>query len=281
MSNIIHSETVDVTPVLARQLLNSNYVNNRPIRKLFVKIWTKLINDGQFTIGSQIRMAQNGTDQVLIDGQHRLMAIVETGKTQTCNLLTVEVDDISREYAITDSNNLRRSPSDSGLNPTSINKMIAGIKLIRNGLNPNKRRENWSYNRPQMAEYAKPWIPVMRSYLNTISHTTQDGKMPHILLRASSIAFGLITVRQQPTKAMLFWDGVSHDEGMFNDDPRRVLRRYLLDSNSFSNKETQHAIGTMASAWNAFYLDEKVHRLRATKDLTHIDGIDIYEYLPK
>ena len=275
--------------MLARQLLNSNYVNNRPIRKLFVNIWTKLINDGQFTLGSQIRMAQNGTDQVLIDGQHRLMAIVETGKTQTCNLLTVEVDDISREYAITDSNNLRRSPSDSlnaivpdsGLNPTSINKMIAGIKLIRNGLNPNKRRENWSYNRPQMAEFAKPWIPIMRSYLSTVSHTTQDGKMPHILLRASSIAFGLITVRQQPTKATVFWDGISHDEGMFNDDPRRVLRRYLVDSTSFSNKETQHAIGTMASAWNAFYLNEKVHRLRSTKDLTHINGIDVYEYLPK
>ena len=285
-STLVDSETVAMTPGYARSLLNKNYAHNRPIRDRIVKTWKKLIEADQFTVGSQIRLAEDGNKTVLIDGQHRLMAISESGKTQTVNLITVQVDDIGREYAITDSNNLRRSASDSlgaiipgtSLSPTAVNKMIAGIKLIQNGLAPDRRKESWIFNRVQMAEAARPWIPVMKKY---VSYTERPDpkQMWTVLMRAPTVAFGLITIAQQPDRAMAFWDGISHDEGLYSDDPRRMVRRHLLEGATHTDKEQRANIGLLATAWNRFFMDIRGKRLRAMQDYKQLAGLDAFKYI--
>lgn len=284
-STLVKNETVEMSPGYARSLLNNNYVNNRPIRERTVKIWKKLIKEDQFTVGSQIRLAEDGNETVLIDGQHRLMAISESGKTQTVNLITIKVDDIGREYAITDSNNLRRSASDSlgaiipgtSLSATAVNKMIAGIKLVQNGLSPNRNKESWIFNRVEMAEIARPWIPTMKKYMAFTEHPNPRA-MYNVLMRAATVSFGLITVAQQPDKAMEFWDGVSHDEGLYSSDPRRMVRRHLLDGYANTDKEQRTNIGFLGTAWNRFFLDITGKKLRAMSDWKQLAGLDVYKY---
>lgn len=71
-------ELVRVTPEIAREWLESNH-NNRPLRGDNVKALSRdMRNDDWRMVGDPIRIDRLGN---LIDGQHRLAAVVESGKT--------------------------------------------------------------------------------------------------------------------------------------------------------------------------------------------------------
>jgi hypothetical protein len=68
-----------ITPEKAKQMLTRN-VCNRPIDENRVKMFVYEINRDNFhNTGEGIKFAENGD---LLDGQHRLLAIVRTGKAQ-------------------------------------------------------------------------------------------------------------------------------------------------------------------------------------------------------
>jgi len=69
---------VDVTPELAEQLLAQN-ITNRNVRLSNLKLIVTDIEDGEFQLTHQ-GIAINSLGQ-LVDGQHRLLAIIKTGKT--------------------------------------------------------------------------------------------------------------------------------------------------------------------------------------------------------
>jgi hypothetical protein len=68
------SQTMVVTPELAEQWLKANTLN-RPVRKSRVKAYARDIQNGRWRFNTQ--GISFGTDGSLIDGQHRLMAVVE------------------------------------------------------------------------------------------------------------------------------------------------------------------------------------------------------------
>ncbi len=70
-------EEVLITPFLATEFLAKNYSSNRPLTQSHVKRLSEAILNGEFIIGDTIKF--NRADQ-LIDGQHRLSAIVKANK---------------------------------------------------------------------------------------------------------------------------------------------------------------------------------------------------------
>ena len=67
-----------VTPEVAKRYLETNIEKNRKINKNTLRRYCKDIVDGNWceSTGETIKITENG---VLVDGQHRLMAIIETG----------------------------------------------------------------------------------------------------------------------------------------------------------------------------------------------------------
>jgi hypothetical protein len=75
-----HSETILVTPELAANWLTHNTLN-REVRKARVRTYAKDMTAGRWLFNTQgITFAADGT---LIDGQHRLMAVVQSGCSVT------------------------------------------------------------------------------------------------------------------------------------------------------------------------------------------------------
>lgn len=73
----MNSSTITITPELAREYLAKNIDKNRPIRKAVVHAYAEQMKRGEWKITPQgISFDQKGR---LIDGQHRLMAIIESG----------------------------------------------------------------------------------------------------------------------------------------------------------------------------------------------------------
>ncbi len=76
---------MNVTPEMASQMLEKNS-NNRNVSQRSLNHYIRQIREGQWEFnGDTIRFRKDG---VLMDGQHRLLSIVETEKTMECVLIT-------------------------------------------------------------------------------------------------------------------------------------------------------------------------------------------------
>lgn len=76
MSPTMYTDIVVVTPHMAKQMLLQNYHSNRNISPSKVKLYTNIIKAGQWQLTHQgLAFASDGQ---LIDGQHRLLAVIET-----------------------------------------------------------------------------------------------------------------------------------------------------------------------------------------------------------
>lgn len=77
MHKPVEFEIVDVTPELATELLEHN-IRNRNVRE---QVWRKYARDmraGKWIVAESIKIDWNGR---IIDGQHRLIAVIESGVT--------------------------------------------------------------------------------------------------------------------------------------------------------------------------------------------------------
>lgn len=80
---------VDITPEIAREWLERN-TGNRPASPKHVEKLEAAIKDGRWKMtGDPIRFSKTGK---LLDGQHRLQAILNSGMTVTCVVMT-DLDD--------------------------------------------------------------------------------------------------------------------------------------------------------------------------------------------
>jgi hypothetical protein len=76
---------VDLTPEIAREMLLAN-VRNRQLRRPYVKRLAEAMKRGEWTMnGEPFQVAHDGT---LINGQHRLEAVVESGVTIRALIVT-------------------------------------------------------------------------------------------------------------------------------------------------------------------------------------------------
>lgn len=83
MEKEIITKMVLITPESAKELLKLNY-SNRPLNQSTVDWYAKQMTNGQWTISGQtISISDKNT---LIDGQHRLAAIVKSGKEINFNI---------------------------------------------------------------------------------------------------------------------------------------------------------------------------------------------------
>ncbi|PPD06300.1 MAG: hypothetical protein CTY28_14545 [Hyphomicrobium sp.] len=77
-TSIEKAEFVTITPDAARELLEYNS-NNRAISRITLDRYIRDLNNGEWSVtGEAIKFSKSGR---LLDGQHRLMACVKTGKS--------------------------------------------------------------------------------------------------------------------------------------------------------------------------------------------------------
>jgi hypothetical protein len=73
------AQIVDVTPDIARALIENANRDNRPIKPKLVKKYAKSMADGDWKFSPEtISISRNGR---LLNGQHRMMAVIESGIT--------------------------------------------------------------------------------------------------------------------------------------------------------------------------------------------------------
>tara|TARA_R110000796_G_scaffold204522_1_gene320631 strand:+ start:86 stop:925 length:840 start_codon:yes stop_codon:yes gene_type:complete len=76
----MYSEVISVTPEIASSLLENHNHDNRGLNKNAIEKYSKIMRSGNWALTPQGLVVDHNTGK-LVDGQHRLMAICQTGIT--------------------------------------------------------------------------------------------------------------------------------------------------------------------------------------------------------
>lgn len=232
---------VEIAPDIAqRWLIEHKYDAQRRPDEAMVHYYASEMRLGRFKPFTLLELDKLEGKKYLIDGQHRLLAVVECGLPQRFSLLEVPVatrEELDYRYAQTDRGKARtvtdqyRSlslPQEFGLTETQTNALGSAVMFIRGGFvrstNKGVSLEDKLDMMREYSVYAEHFFEVTAGAVREIGPT---------LNRQSTLAVALVTYRYSAevfgvAKVDDFWQGIATDDGLQVGDPRKVAHRHLL-----------------------------------------------------
>lgn len=267
MENTI--ENVLITPEMAFEMLSSSdHEYQRPLRKVRVEFLAKEMKAGNF-LSNTIAFCINGSDKkYLVNGQHTLNAIFESGVSVNLPIQTFHVsskDDIGSVYARIDKQQ-KRSRADTfraydmehklDMTYTAVNRFGACAFYMLN--NFKGQNEKTMISEFEIMDFMVEWQQYAKQFFVSIE---MSGSLRIPLERKEVFALGIMTSRHSK-RADDFWHFVATDDGLHVGDPRKTLHNWLGESGvsggnvGFTRKKriirTSESIRCIVTAWNAF-----------------------------
>lgn len=181
----------------------------------------------------------DGSDY-LVDGQHRLLAVVRSGLPQSFVVITREAkteEQIGLIYGLTDLN-LRRTISDftsaigldteTGLSRTQINEVGSAVVFLKMGFRRPKHVR--SIDRVETIASIREYAEYASTYYETVSGCSAS--IRHAIGRSATLALGIATfchaAKKYGNRIEEFWHGAIFDDGLKTGDPRKLAYEHLL-----------------------------------------------------
>lgn len=267
-----------ITPSIARSMLERySFPFQRTLRRYHVIMLANEMVKGTMR-PSTIRLGRLGDKVYLLNGQHRLHAIVESGVTQSMAVEVVaasSMDELAFDYGTIDIQG-QRTPSDTlrafdfesklQLSTQQIQKLgPATIELKLGFVDSRELRRSRSLRINCLKEFGHLGVP----FFAAVSH---QGPNYRLLLRTQIMAVALATFEHEPTRATSFWSGVAEDDGLCKGDPRKTFLQWLRKNpprpNQFRNRYSRHAV----LCWNAFFQGKNMQLISCPDDKINLLG---------
>lgn len=256
----IRQEWVDVTPQLAEEWLGRN-THNRPVRKSRVELYAGAMSDGAWLEnGETIKWDE---DDVLQDGQHRLLAVIRSG----CTIRTLVVWGLPVAAQSTLDRHLTRSLGDI----LTLEGFPRGALLSTAGSFLYKYEHKLLRGEGSRHEATRP--DQLKEALDT--HPGIDSSIPvGDKISNSSISFSggvaialhYLMARLDSELADMFWDGLASGVGLNENEPVFKLREKLIADARQARLTYRHVRYTRAAwaikAWNATRAGRTIQTLR-------------------
>jgi hypothetical protein len=267
-----------VSPGQARDIMaHEVYARQRPLRPYQVAYLQTLMEHGHFRQGTTITFAVREKRRYVINGQHTLVALGQTGGApvwlQMEEYRVESEEEVGALYATYD-RNLARSWADLyaadvrlqqyDLGRVSLRTLGGAVPILASGFHEARTRftpQPWvQWMKDPYIRFALmgAWKDEMLTFLNGLRG---PGGVRKLLLRASVLAVALVTVRWQGGLAQQFWPSVARDSGLSEGQPAHTLLRWLretptrrLDAGGYQR--------LVASAWNAYVDGRELYRLQ-------------------
>jgi ribosomal protein S7 len=285
LSHLKYDTTYEtISPKEAEFYLNKqNFERNRPIRQSVVKRYAQCMLDGTFLNATSLAFAQIGNRLVLVNGQHRLAAVVTSKKSldfvttiytlQNENelLLLYSAIDIGIDRTLGDSIKAHGVADEIRVSVLEASRLAVAARLLVAGLTSTigtSRHKLMSRAYADDITRARSWAKEGRAYFDCVRGCPRY--MGNVMKRAPLVASGIWTFRHQPAKAQEFWFEVSHLASVTPDDPRRRLHNTFVDVLLTNNhgvgddtpRTTPHLVRLTMSAWNAHFSGRSLKSLK-------------------
>ena len=255
-----------ITPQRAEALLANN-LHNRKLSKTLVSQYTQLMQRGEWRFnGDAIRMTSDG---ILIDGQHRLTAIVESGIPQPY----VIIRGLDAASFKTIDAGKKRSTGDM-LSIAGYKGAVAGLAagaramfLYDSGVFWSKASQSVDWNPPsaQIIDYVDAHPEVARAF-----YRIHESYRYAMKLMGSGPATLALTLRERVNARVghQFMEGIESGVTRGEDDARLLLRETLLRQR-LGSRRTMHWEEVAAftlKAMNAYFQEKPIRMLRWKKN---------------
>lgn len=269
------SEFILVTPAMAEDwLATAVYERQRKRSEWTVKRLLIEIEKGRFVVGSQIHFGLLDGKRKLVNGQHTLAAIAQSGAPMRLTVLTTPVDneeELGQLYARHDRHR-SRTPSDAfagmnlsgrlDLSTAEVNAFGPALRMVladfRN-LHNNTNNVEVAYSLDYLADHMIEWSEIAGTYFEQVREAGTGLK--GAFRRAAVVAVGLVTLKHQPDVAKEFWAGAAANDGLLKLDPRQALVTFLLREGSRTGSATHYA-RHVAATWNRWFEKGEMQVLR-------------------
>ena len=263
-------EITTVTPEMATEWLEKyQYEHQRSIRPAHVKFLAGEMEQGAFKQDTTIELSNVNGHTYLTDGRHRLSALAWTGMAQRFVIIHRDLKDeaaVAEDYTRTDKG-LRRTVADDyrtlaielelGVTATQVNHHGSACMLILNDFRGLHQKDIHPSERLRvMREYGD----ALTHYLAAIEGAGAGGAgsdFSRRMMRAATLSVGLVTFRYSAKiytfeRVYDFWHGIAMDDGLRQNDPRKVANRHIGERGMAGGGVTQSK--AVSAAYSSRYL---------------------------
>jgi len=250
------AELKTITPEIASKMLEANS-SNRPLNEANVAALVKEMKGGRWKInGDMIRFSDSN---IIIDGQHRLHAVVRSGITMQSWVM----DGLPSDVFDTIDVGKRRSAGDTlGCRGEKNACRMAAALIMIDKYMTGRLEKSVQYSNTEVEGLLAKYPDVRESLKITL-----NGK--GLLLPSVFDSCHYLFSKKDPVMTEVFIERIFKGVGLHEGDPWYVLRERLL-TNSIANAKLSKAF-TMAlciKAWNAARQGKRITKLQ----LNLVDG---------
>lgn len=248
-----------ITPTKAKELLAAN-THNRNVKDWHVANLASDMLQGRWRerTGESIKIGKNN---VLLDGQHRLLAVIKAGKAIRF-LIHEDLDDNIQEVLDT---GVKRTSGDSLklANIKNANNVAAIIKVVLSGLQSKSTASAGITNRTILEEYKKDPVFWDNVVANSVSWYSQLRALPPTLFGLCYVS--VLRESKKPARAIEFFSGLA--SGKDTASSIISLRNKIINDRLSTKRLTSAAkIEVIRGGWNAYLSGNKTSHSNKTKE---------------
>jgi len=263
----LDSQVEIITPEMAEQYLAAN-THNRPLSDSSVTSFAEDMVSGRWLLnGDAIRFTLDGT---LLDGQHRLAAIVEAG----ISVPMLVIRNLPADVFETIDAGRRRSASDvlhvmgtkNSIETASAGRVSLLFSTRGQLAGPVSRSAITSYTiaRPYLAELVAQWKVAKASHITSASPS-------------AAVLFLANERRLMDNHVAAFIEGVGSGADLQRGDPRLALREWAINERSRARGfiATKTAFAAVARAWTAYMQGRDLRLLKIPREGLSAQSLEI------
>lgn len=283
LSALIKDEVIRVEPWLATRLLTEGYCDlqenrhKKPAARVSISMFAAMMRSGEYRATSSVYVCLIDGQIVLVDGYHRLSAVVEADMPVDVRFSVIpcaSMEDVHLAYATFNRNTRARTnaqvrnayqifddntPVSKSLQNSfyrTIPVLLAGFRNSGGkSLPPECRTDAFVFSQ------GPDWVPACEQYQSVLD-ARPSRALNAKFLAPSVVGVALVTFRYAPEEATRFWHGVFNRTGLDPRDPRVVLYESLLNRQDRAVRTVRGIAAMVAKAWERYLKGEGCDILR-------------------
>lgn len=258
VGNGITVQLVWLTPEVGQAMLDRNGRTQRNVKEQHILEMIDDIKNDRFPFTGQTIIQDTNGD--LIDGQHRIRAVITAGKP----ILVLVVRNVDPDAYFAIDNTARRQVADvmraDGYdNVTALGCALRHLDRYQNG----KLMGMGSYTQSRLSTPAARELIMEHPNLQMSIHITT--KIGRLCRSWGAIGFCHYIFSQKDPKATeTFFHAITTGEGLFEGDPILAWRRKLLEKGERSSNSGDEVIFLTFKAWDMWRNGRKIKFLKKT-----------------
>jgi len=267
-----------IDPTAARHYIDScPYERQRMISDAHVSFLASEMKRGSFTEATAIHFVECAGRLHLVNGRHRLYAVIEAGIAVLFTFMVTKVATDAAMHEIYADHDVHRPRDWSAAlraygiydayktiaDKGAVNAFGAATLMIMTGLDQVAGALRQDASIAKSRNLRKKAIEECQPYAERVFHVigTSEGRARRQLKRSPVFAVALETFRYQPAVAGQFWARLAADDGLHRGEPQKTLLDWLVEHPGGS-VSLQHQVNAVAAGWNAAMAHRMVEFLR-------------------